>query len=442
LQQFGGNVDNLIGRRYGALALTVAFLGVVACGQSTGSTYVENGQPLAFATVQPYTGPNASFGPELGAGCYPAARVIAAAGGVLGHKTVTCSAVDSRGDPVDAVPAVQKMLATVANLKGVLGPASNEALATLPLLNSAHIPMVCDSGQPVLDTNTLPYYWRITPSDDYWGYAMAIYSHDQGYKRVALVFGNDISSQGLVPTADAGVKKLGDQVVIKQELTLDQSSYRSEVEQLIAASPDVIFGQLDPQTASTYLAELKQLHGGIPPLILYSAQYTPWLQAVSAVVGTATLAQSYHVLIGSTVTSGSAFDDYNTNLLASSADVPNPAQWSNDIYSQSGFDSVVMMALAMLAAGTTDNKVWNSYLPKVTTAGPNATIVHTFAEGKAALAAGKTIAYEGAIGSIQFDRFHNSGGGFEVLGYAPGNGQQPVLKTYGADAVANLVNLP
>ena len=418
----------------------VVFLAGCGSGSPTSSLPKENGLPLTFATVQPYSGPNASFGPELGAGCYPAARLIEAAGGVLGHKTINCLAVDSRGDPADAVPAVQKMLATSTNLVGVLGPASNEALAVVPLLDQSHIPFVCDSGQPIFDKNADQYFWRITPPDDYWGYAMAVYAHDQGYRRVALVFGNDISSQGLVPTADRGVKKLGGTVVINQELVLDQSSYRSEVEQLIAAKPDVIFGQIDPQTASTYLSELKQLSGSVPPLVLYSAQYTPWLQAVSSAIGSATLAQSYHVLIGSTITSGPAFDAYNTNLLASAADVPNPAQWSNDIYSQSGYDSVVIMALAMLDAHTTKTTVWDSYLPKVTTVGPGVTVVHTFAEGKAALAAGNKIAYEGELGRIQFDRYHNSGGGFEVLGYAAGNGQQPVVKVYGADAVSSLVN--
>ena len=93
----------------------------------------------------------------------------------------------------------------------------------------------------------------------------------------------------------------------------------------------------------------------------------------------------------------------------------------------------------MVAAGTTDPTVWNNYIIKVTTQSSTATVVHTFAEGKTALAAGKTIAYDGASGSFAFDQWHNSSGGFEVLGYAAGQGSQPILKVYAAGAVNKLI---
>jgi hypothetical protein len=37
-------------------------------------------------------------------------------------------------------------------------------------------------------------------------------------------------------------------------------------------------------------------------------------------------------------------------------------------------------------------------------------MVKTFAQGKAALAAGKTIDYVGVTGQVSFDKYHNSGG--------------------------------
>ncbi len=53
----------------------------------------------------------------MAAGCIPAANLINQAGGVLGHQ-VQCIAVDTRGDPADAVPAAQKLIATTQNLMG------------------------------------------------------------------------------------------------------------------------------------------------------------------------------------------------------------------------------------------------------------------------------------------------------------------------------------
>jgi hypothetical protein len=65
-------------------------------------------------------------------------------------------------------------------------------------------------------------------------------------------------------------------------------------------------------------------------------------------------------------------------------------------------------------------------------------VVHTFAQGKSLLAHGKHIAYVGAIGEVAFDEWHNSAGGFEVLGFAQGNGKQPIVATYGPVAIKNL----
>lgn len=420
-------------------ALVGLLLVVVACGGSSGTSYVENGKPLTFPTMEPFTGADASFGPELLAGCPAAAKVIAAAGGVLGHKSIECPAVDTRGDPGDAVPALQKMVATTTNLMAVLGPSSDEASATAPLLEAAHIPMFSNNGQPIFDKSNLHYFWRLTPSDDYFGYAMALYAWDAGYRKAAMVFGNDVSSQGTVPTVMAGFQKLGGTIVINEAVALGQASYRSEVQQMVATNPDVIFNELDPQTAATFFGQLKQLHG-LYPFISTNAEYTTWIQAVSGTVGASSLAPVYHTLQGTSTFSGPAYDQYNTNLLASSADVPNPSQWSQNYYTETGFDSVIISALAMLAAGTTDPKVWNDFITKVTTAGGGATVVNTFADGKAALAAGKKIDYEGASGAFSFNQWHNSSGGFEVLGYPTGNGSQPIIKTYTAGAVNKLIS--
>jgi branched-chain amino acid transport system substrate-binding protein len=420
-------------------ALVGVVLTMVACGSSSGgSSYKENGQPLVFATFNPFTGPDAVFGPELRAGCPAAARSIEAAGGVLGHTSIQCPVVDSRGDPADAVPAANKLIATTTNLMGILGPSSDEASATVPIFDATHINMFADTGQPSFDKSKYNYFWRITPSDDYFGYAMAQYAWDSGYRNAALVFGNDISAQGTVPTITSGFQKLGGKIAISLTLTIGQSSYRSEVQQLVAAKPDVIINELDPQTAATFFGQLKQLHG-LYPFVSTGAQYTPWIQAVSGTVGAASLALVYHTVLGTSAFSGPAYDEYNKNLLASGADIDKPAQWSQDIYSEGGYDGVIIDALAMLAAGTTDPSVWNGDIMKVVTNSSGATVVNTFADGKAALAAGKTINYEGATGGFGFDQWHNSSTGFEVLGYAAGMGSQPILKVYPPGAVNKLI---
>src|SRR6516165_4672405 len=99
-----------------ALALVLA-----ACGSSSSSTGssasggAKAGAVLTVADVAPFSGPDAALGPTYLATCYGATHAINADGGVLGHK-LTCKSVDTRGEPADAVPAVNQMFASTPNL--------------------------------------------------------------------------------------------------------------------------------------------------------------------------------------------------------------------------------------------------------------------------------------------------------------------------------------
>jgi ABC-type branched-subunit amino acid transport system substrate-binding protein len=415
---------------------------VVACGTSTTSTgpKPENTQPLTVAVFNPFTGPDAAFGPNSNAGCFPVSAAIQAVGGILGHKQYVCEPVDTRGDPADAVPAAQKAIATLSDLVAVLGPSSDEASATAPLFEAAKIPMMADTGEVSFDHTNLQYFWRDTPSDDYFGYGMALYAHDMGWTTAAAVFASDIGSQGTVPTVTSGFTKLGGTIVANETLAVDQSSYRSEVEKVIAAQPQVIFNEMDPQTASVFFAELRQLSGKNYPMIAIGGQYTDWVKAVTKAVGADNLSQSFHTVVGSSSTTGEAYDTWSQYLKASSAKVPDYKQWTDDPYAQANYDGLIAFALAMVAAKTTDNSVWNSYVFKVTTPSPGAVVVHTFEEGLTALNAGKTIDYVGVTGQMGFSKWHNSGGGFQVLGYSTVGTSQPVLKTYSPQDILQVAN--
>ncbi len=422
-------------RAAGTPAVLAIALIVAACGSTTQSatpkTYTGT---LTFASFNPFTGPDAAFGPEMQAGCLVAAHLINRSNGVLGHQ-VQCVTVDTRGDPADAVPAAQKMLATTTNLVGMNGPSSDEALATVPLINRAHVPMFGDTGQAAFDKSIYDYFWRLTPPDDAAGVAMAVYAYRKGYRRGAAIFGNDISSQGNVPSLVTAFKKLGGQMVLNQTVALDQSSYRSEVEAAVAANPDVIFTEADPQTDAAYLSQLQQLHGLIPVIGTEPTLQPPWAQAVSGAIGKANLASIFAAAQPYAPSQGPAWDIYNKELLASSSDIPQPDQWSQDPYTETDYDAIVMMALAMVMANTPDPSFFNTDIALVVADTPGATEVHSFDEGVAALKAGKKIHYVGAGGPISLDRYHNSSGAFLISGYAP-DGSNPQLDTISAADIA------
>jgi branched-chain amino acid transport system substrate-binding protein len=301
----------------------------------------------------------------------------------------------------------------------VLGPSSDEADATAPLINAAKVPMFADTGESSFDHNKLPYFWRMVPADDVRGYAMALYAKQKGYLRAAAVFGNDEGSQIGVPTLLRGYSELGGQMVLNQKITLGQTSYQSQVEQLIAAKPQVIFTETSPQANATYLAELQQL-GHLVPVVGTDVTIQPsWFNQMAVSIGKPALTKYFVAESPYAPASGAGWQVYKQDLLASSS-VSKPAQWSTDSYTMGYYDAVVLMALAATATKSTSPTVWNASIPAMTS--PGAVVVHSYAEGLAALKAGKKIDYVGATGIIDFNQWHNSGGGFEIAAYQTSGG--------------------
>jgi branched-chain amino acid transport system substrate-binding protein len=394
-------------------------LAVSACGSSGPSSGGQGGGTLVFAEFNPFSGPDAAFGPEMLVACDAASNLINSNGGVQGHKT-SCKGFDTHGDPADAVAAANQMIATTPNLAGVIGPSSDEALATVPILDRAHIPMFADTGQAAFDHATQKYFWRISPADDVKGFAMAIWAHHLGYTRAAAVYGNDVGSQSNVPTLVHAFTSLGGTMVANQSIALDQPSYRTEVASLLAAHPQVIFTEEDPATAATYLSEVAQLNGGklIPVVGTETTLEANWVQAVVHAVGGSVLKRYQVGVQPYAPPSGPAYGPFRSALYASkAASQANLAVYTTDPYAMGYYDSVNLMALAMVAAKSTDPAKYNSFITAVSNPGPGKVVVSTYAAGVQALKAGKQIQYVGASGPAVFNTWHNSTGALEVAGY-------------------------
>ena len=115
------------------------------------------------------------------------------------------------------------------------------------------------------------------------------------YKKVALVFGNDIGSQAFVGPAMTALQGLGATVTINQAIALGQPSYRTEVTAMLATHPDVIFTEALGPTDATYMAEVKQLNNGtMLPFMGTSATIDPvWFAAVTGAIGVQTVVDKF-----------------------------------------------------------------------------------------------------------------------------------------------------
>jgi ABC-type branched-subunit amino acid transport system substrate-binding protein len=420
-------------RQRGAVArlCAVCLVGVAAlvagCGGAGGGS---GGGTLKIANFDPFSGPNADYGNLLYAGCVPAVKVIDDAGGVLGHK-LTCEVVDNRGDPADAVLAARNMLGTTSNLAAIIDSDSGLVTATMPLFEQAGITDVSGAGDVSLAKSSNRYFWRTIPGDDVNGYAAAAYVKASGYTRVAAVFGNDVAAQGNVPGLLAGARSLGIQIAANQSIALDKTSYEVEVHQIIGEHPQAIVTEADPQTSAVFLSELKQAGGLVPVIGTSGTIGNDWSRAVRSAIGEADFKKYVKIVTLYAPSSGPTWQTYRTALLASSGKVPQASQYVDQVYSQSAYDDVNLIALAMVAAKSTKPADYNDQLRAVT---EGSVVVHDYRSGLAALRAGKTIAYVGVTGEIKFDGHRNSPGVFGIL--APGDGNRVVAKLTPAQIAA------
>ena len=421
-------------RRLAALMIGVA-LAAGACGGSAAGAPRTMTGALTIAMLQPFSGPDANFGPEESAGCYPAIQLINRAGGVLGHP-LECLNVDTQSDAVVGERALRNLLASTPNLVAILGPSSDESVPTVPLIDAAHIPMFLDAGQAIYDRTSHQYLWRLTASDDATGYAMAIWAYRQGYRRGATLFGND-TDQANVPTLLKGFRQLGGTIVINEPYLEGKTSYAAEVDAVIQARPDVIFSEIDAQTAGVFFSELVKRQPALPIVGTQAIAQPDWLHAVSKSVGPDVLAKFFAAVQPYAAPQGRPWEIFNEALLAAGSNVPNPGQWSSDPYAMANYDAVTIAALAMVEAGTTDPRFYNPFIKSVTDGGTNDVVVHSYEEGIKVLAAGDAIQYVGPSGPIVFDRWHNVAGGYSIVSYDP-SGETKLIGAVDATAVGKL----
>ena len=401
-----------------ALGAGLALGAVVASGLPAGAS---SGGTLDIAAFLPFSGTNASYGPLGLSGCYPAVYGINKAGGVLGHH-LACTSVDNRGDPADAVPAANALVAHASNVVAVFGPSSTTALATTGTLFQAHLPTFLMTGDAHYDHTTNPYMWRFTPPDAATSWAKAAYAKEKHLKDAATVYSTTTVAEKSPTAAISGFKHLGGTIVAHILLTPGQPSYSTEAAQVANSHPQVVFYTAPASTSATFLAELKQLMGKLPPLYLNEAAEEPnWVNSVSGAVGATTFKQdvAFETATGSTNTTG--WKTFHADITRSPKKVPQISQYFQDPFTLSYYDAANLVALAMVKTHSTNPAKFDPAILPLTEPGKGKTVVQTYAQGVSALKAGKSIQYVGADGYMAVNKYHNVAG----IYYAVTEGAHP-----------------
>ncbi len=381
-------------------AIAVAVV-VAACGSSTtpggsggGNIKTDSAGHVSFGVLSCFTGPLAVLGQAMLQGSQVAQKVINDSGGVLG-KQLDLSHADTQCDEADAVPAVRQLLST-DSVSGIIGPETQEIAAVSPIVSAAKIPTEFQGGSTAFDKNTNQYLWRDSPSDSQLGVAMALFAKQKGYKTAALLFSSDIAQQTIPKPITATWEKFGNSIVSNITVAPGQTSYLTEVQQIIAAHPDVIFTQLDPQTAAVMFQNFKELDNLAIPIV--GTDVTSGNDYLKAI--TYPIAHAHLVSVYGTNATGAAADNFAAAFAAQNGANAQPIAGANYAY-----DAVLSLALAMDKAGTTDGPAVIADMKQVTN--PPGTPCDTYKACLAGIKAGTKIKMDGSSGDLIFNSFNN-----------------------------------
>jgi branched-chain amino acid transport system substrate-binding protein len=406
------------------VASSVAAICVLAaCGGSSSTSGKLPTGPVTMGVLSCFTGSLASLGQAMLQGSQVAQKAINDAGGILGQQ-LTIAHADTQCDEADSVPAVHQLLAA-SNVVGIIGPETQEINAVTPIVTSAKVPTQFQGGSTLFDKNTNQWLWRDSPSDSQLGVAMALYAYKKGYRNAALIFYSDIAAQTFPPPITNTFTKLGGKIATSITIAPGQTSYRTEVQGVIAKNPDVIFTQTDAPTAAVLFKNFKDLDNlAIPFVGTDVTGGDDYLKAITYPV-----AHDHLTSVYGTSVSGAATDEFNKVFAVVAGANQQPLANANYAY-----DAVISQALAIDKANSISGPDINAAMTQVTNS--PGTQCYTYKTCLDLIKAGTKINFEGASGPLDYNQFHNVFGPYAAFGTDASTGVQNPTQTLSAADLA------
>ena len=374
----------------GVLAVVTA-TALTLTGCSTPSPYAAGDGVLKIGGVLPLTGSLAFLSPPEIAGVDLAIADINAAGGVLGQPVEWDLQDSSDGDnPAIAPASATKLLDS--GVDAIVGAAaSGVTRLIIDQVTKAKVVQISMSNTaPDLSTwDDGGYYFRTAPSDLLQGAIVGNQIVAAGKENVAIIYQQSPYGEGLVAKAKGTLEAAGATIVSELSFPEGESNFDTIVDQTVAAGADSLlvisydeFKKIAPalQKKGFPGSDIFLVDGN---LANYSDQgFASYLEGAKG-----------------TLPGGELNED-----LKSRAAALYKEKYGEELvefsYLAETYDAVMLLALAAEQAKNDSGEAIAANMTSVSTGGEK---VSTFAEGLAAIKAGKDIDYEGFSGPIEFD---------------------------------------
>jgi branched-chain amino acid transport system substrate-binding protein len=387
-----------------AAVASATMLVLAACGSedSSSDTDADAGDDtpttsnidLKIGTALPQTGNLAFLGPPEEAGVGYAASLIEAADTGLNLEIVYGDSGDTDNKAYES--EIPRLLGE--DVAAIIGAASSGT-------SLQFIDQVVDAGviqfSPANTSDAFTsyddkgLYWRTAPSDVLQGDVLGNLIAADGAATLGMIVLNDSYGTGLAKYVTEAFEGAGGEVVAMETYNTGDTSFDSQVSAVLAAKPDAIALITFEEVATI----LPSLFGEYPAEDLYFVDGN--LSNFGKQFPKGSLTGAKGTLPGLSIDSLKAF---TTDLNAYAKESGQfPKGLDEFSYAAESFDAVNLIALAALAAGSSDPADIAGKLQEVSGGTGDGEKCTTFADCAAIIADGGTADYDGISGPITFD---------------------------------------
>ncbi|WP_397544410.1 ABC transporter substrate-binding protein [Roseovarius salis] len=387
---------------------------VICAGMLGAGAATAQDDPLKIGLLLPFTGQYAWVGENV----QPVAQMIAEevnGSGGIGGREIAFVQGDTEG-VVDAGTTAAQKLINVDNVMALVGPTSLSFSGSKNLIIDNGVPMVTPTaGTTELDRACKDVCFRTVPSDSLGGKAIARAATDAAYlgegasawENPVLMVAQSPAMVSFLEPIERSFAEYGVELAEVIEFTPGKPSYRSEVQEALAADPDGIVLVAAPEESARVMTNAFQSG--------YDGQWFVTQDQTNA---------EYIELAGADLVQGTygleevASEEGQDLNRAFETRYEEYAGEEVKIFGTNTYDSMNVIALAMLSDQMDDGEITRATLARhiraVSDPGEGKTQVTSYTEGKAALEAGESIDYRGLVGPIDFDEWGNIAAPFGI----------------------------
>lgn len=212
-----------------------------ALGSVTGCSRNHDNE-ISIGAFLSLSGADATFGSDTREGIDLALEEVNAAGGIKGKK-VRVIYEDDKSTTFEATQKVRQLIDRDKVIAVVGEVASSRSLAGGLIANKAHTPLISPSSTAVSVTKNRDWVFRTCFTDVQQGQVAARYVKNVLQKPRAAVFytAQDTYSSGLAQSFIAEMKAISGTIAIEKGYPKGETSFRTFLSEIKAASPDIIF---------------------------------------------------------------------------------------------------------------------------------------------------------------------------------------------------------